>query len=65
MKSYIAVHRRLPEIPSAKEMQEKGMSVEQMVVKLLQKVEELTLYNIQLEERINELENNHKDGETQ
>ena len=36
------------------------MSVDQMVVKLLQKVEELTLYTIQQEERIKELEKNQK-----
>ena len=57
VKSYVQENHHLPEIPSAKEMQEEGMNVNEMVVKLLQKVEELTLYNIQLEERINELEN--------
>ena len=41
-------------------MQEEGMSVDKMVVKLLQKVEELTLYTIQQEERIKELENQIK-----
>ena len=59
VKSYVQENRHLPEIPSAKEMQEDGMNVNDMVVKLLQKVEELTLYNIQLEERISELEKNH------
>ena len=58
VKTFIEVNRHLPEIPSAQEMQEGGMSVNQIVVKLLQKVEELTLYNIELEERINKLENN-------
>lgn len=59
VKSYVQENRHLPEIPSAQEMQEDGMNVNDMVVKLLQKVEELTLYNIQLEERISELEKNH------
>ena len=54
--SYIQQHQHLPEIPSAKQMQEEGMRVDQMVIKLLQKVEELTLYTIQQEERIKELE---------
>ena len=53
----IQEHKHLPEIPSAKQMQEEGMNMEQMVVKLLQKVEELTLYIIQQEKRIKELEN--------
>ena len=58
--SYIQENKHLPEIPSAKQMQEEGMSVDQMVVKLLQKVEELTLYTIQQEERIKELEKQQK-----
>lgn len=58
--AYIQKHQHLPDIPSAKKMQEEGMSVDQMVVKLLQKVEELTLYTIQQEERIKELEKNQK-----
>ena len=64
MNAYIQEHQHLPEIPSAKQMQEEGMSVDQMVVKLLQKIEELTLYIIkqedkisQQEKRIQELEN--------
>ena len=64
MNAYIQEHQHLPEIPSAKQMQEEWMSVDQMVVKLLQKIEELTLYIIkqedkisQQEKRIQELEN--------
>ena len=60
--AYIQEHQHLPEIPSASRMQEEGMSVDQMVVKLLQKVEELTLYTIQQEERIKELEKNQNVG---
>lgn len=60
VRSYIEEHKHLPEIPSARQMQDDGMSVDQMVVKLLQKVEELTLYTIQQEERIRKLENNSK-----
>lgn len=60
VKSFVSENHHLPEIPSAKQMQEEGMSVDQMVVKLLQKVEELTLYTIQQEERIKELEKNQK-----
>ena len=60
VKSYIEDNHHLPEIPSAKQMHEEGISVDQMVIKLLQKVEELTLYTIQQEERIKELEKNQK-----
>ena len=57
VKTYIQENHHLPDIPSADQMQQEGMSVDRMVIKLLQKVEELTIYNIQLEERIKELEN--------
>ena len=60
VKSFIQENQHLPEIPSASQMQEEGMSVDKMVIKLLQKVEELTLYTIQQEERIKELEKTQK-----
>ena len=47
----------LPEIPSAKEVEEKGVLVGEMNKKLLQKVEELTLYVIQLNKEIDALKN--------
>jgi hypothetical protein len=55
----------LPEIPSATEIKEnEGVNLGEMQVKLLQKIEELTLYLIQqnekiqvLESKLNELEN--------
>ncbi len=55
--SYIKENKHLPEIPTTKEVEENGISVGEMNAKLLQKVEELTLYIIQLEERVSELEN--------
>jgi hypothetical protein len=53
LEAYIKKHKHLPEVPSAKEIEEKGMSVEDMNVLLLKKVEELTLRVIDLEKRIN------------
>ncbi|MBQ7210348.1 MAG: hypothetical protein IJS05_05590 [Paludibacteraceae bacterium] len=60
VKSYIEENHHLPDVPSEKEMQENGMNLEQMVILLLQKIEELTLHNIELEEKIIKLENNQK-----
>lgn len=54
--AYIEQNKHLPEIPSAAEMQTKGVSLDKLVIQLLQKIEELTLYTIQQEERIKELE---------
>ena len=60
VKTYIQENQHLPEIPSAEEMREEGISLDKMVIQLLQKVEELTIYTILLEEKVNELENNQK-----
>ena len=64
VKTYIQENQHLPEIPSAEEMQENGVSLDKMVIQLLQKVEELTIYTIQLEEKINELEKQSEIGRT-
>jgi hypothetical protein len=54
--SYIQTNGHLPEIPSAKDVKENGVSLVEMQVKLLQKVEELTLYAIEQQKRIEQLE---------
>ena len=46
---YIQAHQHLPGVPSAAEVVEKGVDVARMDAKLLEKIEELTLYSIQLE----------------
>ncbi len=45
---YIEKEKHLPGIPSAKEVQENGMGLSHMQTKLLEKVEELTLYMIEM-----------------
>jgi hypothetical protein len=49
--AYIRQNHHLPEIPSAAEVQEKGVGIGDMQAKLLAKVEELTLHMIQEHER--------------
>lgn len=56
VQSYIQENRHLPEIPSAKEMIEEGVNMSELQIQLLQKIEELTLYILQQEQRIHELE---------
>ncbi|PWG77834.1 hypothetical protein DDR33_25415, partial [Pararcticibacter amylolyticus] len=46
VENYIRKNKHLPEIPSAESMQKEGISVSDMQLKLLQKVEELTLHLI-------------------
>lgn len=52
--SYIAKHKHLPGIPDAAEIARNGQDLGEMNRKLLEKVEELTLYIIQQDKRNNE-----------
>jgi hypothetical protein len=54
---FVKTNRHLPEIPSAQEMTNGATNMGELQVKLLQKIEELTLYTIQQNEKIIELEN--------
>ncbi|MCU6769168.1 hypothetical protein OCV73_09470 [Barnesiella propionica] len=56
VKSHIEKHACLPEIPTESEVNANGVDLAKMNVKLLQKVEELTLYIIQQEEKMREQE---------
>lgn len=57
LKAFLSRHRHLPGIPTEKEVEENGVNLGEINVKLLEKIEELTLYVIQQEERINEQQN--------
>ncbi|PYF74203.1 hypothetical protein [Pedobacter nutrimenti] len=48
VEEYVKTNKHLPEIPSAKEMKASGLEVGDFQIKLLQKIEELTLYLIEL-----------------
>lgn len=50
VKDYVKENKHLPGIPSAMEIEENGMSLSEMTNLLLEKVEELTLHVIRLEE---------------
>ncbi len=52
LKKYLDQNHHLPEIPSAKEMQTNGLNLGENQTKLLQKVEELTLYLIEKDNEI-------------
>jgi hypothetical protein len=49
VEQFISQHKHLPGVPSANEVVKQGLDVATMDAKLLEKVEELTLYTIQLE----------------
>jgi hypothetical protein len=56
VEDYININNHLPDIPAAKEVEENGVNVAEMDAKLLQKIEELTLYMIEMNKRVNTLE---------
>jgi|GEM_PF-6493926 len=55
VEAYITENQRLPEMPSALEVAEEGYCLHEMNVKLLQKVEELTLHSIRQNKEIEQL----------
>ncbi len=55
---YVKANHHLPEIPSASEVAKDGIDLGSMDAKLLQKIEELTLYVLQQQKEIDELKGN-------
>lgn len=51
VKEYVIKNSHLPNIPSEEVIRNEGLSIEEMQLRLLQKIEELTLYLIDLEEK--------------
>ncbi|MDQ7949178.1 MAG: hypothetical protein REI78_00430 [Pedobacter sp.] len=56
LKTYIQAHKHLPDIPSASKMVKEGLEVGEFQLKLLQKIEELTLYLLEKEAQVKALE---------
>jgi hypothetical protein len=54
VESYINQNKHLPEVPAAKEMEKNGVNLGEMNMLLLKKVEELTLYVIELKKENDE-----------
>ncbi|MDR2084568.1 MAG: hypothetical protein LBP67_06200 [Bacteroidales bacterium] len=72
VEAFISENKHLPDVPSAKEVKENGIDIGEMQKILLQKIEELTLYTIEQQKQIMELNeqikilqqlNNKKGGE--
>ena len=53
---FIERHQHLPEVPSAAEVEREGLNLADFSLKLLRKIEELTLYVLALEKRVGALE---------
>lgn len=55
LSDFIKENRHLPGVPSAKTVKEQGVNLSQMQMKLLEKVEELTLYMLEQKKEIDQL----------
>ena len=58
LEAYIGEHQHLPGIPTAAEVEQEGADLGEMNRLLMEKVEELTLYIIDLQKQIDEMKNN-------
>jgi len=57
LEQFVNKNHHLPEIPSAATVEENGIELGEMNAKFLKKIEELTLYIIDLQKQIDELKN--------
>jgi hypothetical protein len=64
LENYINQNKHLPEVPSAKEMEANGVKLGEMNMLLLKKVEELTLYVIELKKQIDLLKKENAPEDT-
>lgn len=64
LKTYIQTNRHLPDVPSESQVNEQGVEVGEMQSVLLKKIEELTLYTIQLQEQVEQLQQKVNEIET-
>lgn len=56
LEMFVKTNQHLPEVASEKEMVENGVNMKELQMKLLQKIEELTLYTIEQNKKIQALE---------
>ena len=56
VENFVKVNKHLPGVPSAEEVVKEGVDMAKMDAKLLEKVEELTLYMIQQQKQIQQLQ---------
>jgi hypothetical protein len=61
LEAFVKSNQHLPEISPEKEMVENGVNMKELQMKLLQKIEELTLYTIEQNKKIEALQNEMKE----
>lgn len=65
LEKFVKANKHLPEIPTAQDVMTNGQEVGEIQSKLLQKIEELTLYTIELNKQVKALEDKNKKLEAQ
>jgi hypothetical protein len=55
LRAFVAREKRLPNVPSARDIKSQGLNLSQFQMRLLEKVEELTLYTLTQQEQIAKL----------
>ena len=61
---YYKLYKRLPDVPSEKEIKSNGINVADMAALLLQKIEELTLYVVDLNKKVDLLQKENEELKT-
>ncbi|SHM97010.1 tail fiber protein [Flavobacterium chilense] len=61
VEDFIKENKHLPEVPSAQEIEKNGLMLAEMNIKLLQKIEELTLYMIELKKENDVIKKENKE----
>ena len=56
LEAFIVANKHLPNVPSAEEMRQNGVNMTKLSGRLLEKIEELTLYTLQQQKLIEELQ---------
>jgi hypothetical protein len=56
LENYILSNKHLPDIPEASEIDQEGINIGEMQKKMMEKIEELTLYIIAQDKKIRHLE---------
>lgn len=53
LREFVLQEKHLPNVPKAEEVKQRGLNLSQFQMRLLEKVEELTIYTLQQDERLN------------
>jgi hypothetical protein len=60
LRQFVNTHKHLPNIPTAADVEKNGIALGDMQKKMMEKIEELTLYVLKLEEEISKLKNSRQ-----